>query len=145
MGGRIFCWQGGWCPIAHDVLNMLWFLCTGYHSAKSTAYSTHHELRDTNLHACKRFYLPCGTWLLFTLRSSSLPHTYISPPYMFPWSTEGTWTSMRWSTHPPASRLCLSRSRPTHNNAPIYCNSTRSTDSELHTSKILIVLLLAIK
>ena len=121
----------------------------GYHSeqcARTTAYSAHHELRDTNPHASKRFYLPrISSWLLFTLHSSSLPHTYISPPYMFPCSTEGTsWSSMPRSTHPPATRLCLSRSWPIHNNAPVYCKSTSSTDSELHTSKILIVLLLAI-
>jgi len=36
---------------------------------------------------------------------------------MFPCSTEWTWSSVPWSTHPPAARLGLSRSRPTRNNA----------------------------
>jgi len=35
------------------------------------------ELRDSNLHASKRFYLPrVSTCLIPTLRSSSLPHTH---------------------------------------------------------------------
>ena len=144
----MYCWCGGWCPVAHDVPTILWFLRTvhcGNQCAKTTAYSAHHEPWDTNLHASKRFYLPCvSTWLLFTLRRSSLPHTYISPPYMFPCSTEGTWSSVPRSTQPPATRLCLSRRWPTHNNAPVYCKSTSSPDSEIHASKILIVLLLDI-
>jgi hypothetical protein len=61
---------------------------------------------------------------------------------MFPCSTEVTWSSVPRSTHPPATRLCLSRSRPTHNNAPVYCKSTSSPDSEPHASKILTTVLL---
>ena len=71
------------------------------------------------------------------------PHTYILPPYMFPWSTEWTGFSVPQSTHPPATRSCLSWSRPTHNNAPAYCKSS-SPGSELHTPEIFVVLLLAI-
>ena len=55
--------------------------------------------------------------------------------------TQWTWSSVPQSTHTPATRLCLSRSRPTQNNAPVYCMTTSSPDSEIHTSKILIVLL----
>ena len=58
--------------------------------------------------------------------------------------TQWTWSSVPRSTHPPAMRLSLSRSRPTQNNAPVYCKSSSSPDSELQASKILIILLLAI-
>jgi len=56
--------------------------------------------------------------------------------------TQWKWSSVPRSTHPPATRLCLSRIRPTHNNPPVYCMTTSSPDSELHASKIFIVLLL---
>ena len=79
----------------------------------------------------------CKYLATFHPRSSSLSRTSISAACMFPCSVEWTWSSVPRSTHPTATTLCMS----THNNATVYCKKFSSLDSEIHTSKILVVLL----
>jgi len=108
------------------------------HSILRTSWATGHQPpRQLNI------LPPTSKYLASIHPAKFLIITHIiSPPYVFPCSTEWTWSSVPRSTHPPATRFCLSRSRPTHNNVPVYCMTT--TSSELHASKILTVLLLVI-
>jgi len=77
-----------------------------------------------------------STWLLFTLWSSSLPHTHTSHHLIcFHAPQKGhDPLCLRAHTHLQLDYACQ-ESRPTHNNIPVYCKSTSLPDSELHASK----------
>ena len=108
------------------------FLITTDIHLNSLQVSTLHgrDLIDpTSLGAHTQLPLHCacpeGTWL--TLRPSQ--HTPTCH-YTVPVQKGPDWPYAPRSTHKPATTLCLSRSRQTHTNAPVYCKSSRSPDFE---------------